>query len=264
MRHVIWGQCLLFNGFWLAAGTQLLPLIGHWGYTARVVHTHATHWSVLITHPGIVSDSSHVIYIFPQWPPRQAEMCAASSVFTSYWKSSSHQNQCGSNSSWPTKRNDIRQENILRKMPDGDGGWYWLTQKSSKGWHWPRRVVSRHPGLLGLLTWRMRFAPSRYLGLDGVRIPSLSLSRIGYSESVHSYIPSSITWLRPVFWALGTSTRIFCLALFIDQNQEQSFSINCQDVTHQLIEIWDQLSMRRGISHSQELPDSHRLTADGW
>ena len=156
-----------------------------------------------------------------------------------------------------------------RKYFKKDARWGWriiliITQKSSKGWHWPRRVVSRHPGLLGLLTWRMRFAPSRYLGLDGVRIPSLSLLRIGDSESVHSYIPSSITWLRPVFWALGTSTRIFCLALFIDQNQEQSFSINCQDVTHQLIEIWDQLSMRRGISHPQELPDSHRLTADRW
>ena len=113
----------------------------------------------------------------------------------------------------------------------GNGGWYWLTQKSSKGC-WDADIG------LSVSSWSPRAVDmtnerslSRYLDIwalmgSGSR---LSLSRIGDSESVHSYIPSSITWLRPVFWALGTSTRIFCLALFIiDQYEEQSFPINCQ------------------------------------
>ena len=106
----------------------------------------------------------HMWSIYSHNGPHDKQMCAASSVFTSYWKSSSHQNQ-----TWSTDHINRRKEPIsVKKMFKKDAGW-WIklikTQKSSKGWHWPRRVVSRHPGLPGLLTWRMRFALSRYLDI---------------------------------------------------------------------------------------------------
>ena len=147
-------------------------------------------------------------------------------------------------------------------------GWYWLTQKSSKGC-WDADIgLCLYPGLLGLLTWRMRAWACLDISISGPwwGQDPVSLSRIGDSESVHSYIPSSITWLRPVFWALGTGTGIFCLILFIiDQNEEQSFCINCQVTGCHSSVNWD---LRPIINEKRNfpLPATPRLSlaADRW